>query len=95
MDALDENSEIEIIIGIVSPLGTNREKLLKDLETEFERKGYKVQKISLTEETFRIDCNDSKSFKYFLKMQLCNNIRNNITNGFFAFLTCLYVTEYR
>lgn len=25
MDALDENSEIEIIIGIVSPLGTNRE----------------------------------------------------------------------
>ncbi|HAW6245158.1 TPA: hypothetical protein JL724_001149 [Legionella pneumophila] len=95
MDALDENSEIEIIIGIVSPLGTNREKLLKDLETEFERKGYKVQKISLTKETFRIDCDDSKSFKYFLKMQLCNNIRNNITNGFFAFLTCLYITEYR
>ncbi|HDV5711125.1 TPA: hypothetical protein RJD49_002849 [Legionella pneumophila] len=95
MEFVSEHSEIEVIIGIVSPLGTNRKKFLKDLENEFERRGYKVQKISLTTETFKIDCDDSNSFKYFLKMQLCNNIRAKIINGFFAFLACLYISEYR
>ncbi|KTC79083.1 cytidine/deoxycytidylate deaminase [Legionella cherrii] len=90
-----ELSEMEIVVGIASPLGTNRENFIEELEREFKRKGYCVKKISLTKDTFEIDCKNSESFKYYLKMQLCNNIRSQVTKGFFAFLACLYISKYR
>lgn len=84
MDEINSQIEIEIVIGIVAPLGTNRSDFLERIKEGFKAKGYHVEQISLTRELFEISCEYSESFKYYYKMQLCNNIRERISKGFFA-----------
>lgn len=86
MEVIDKDDDLEIILGIVAPLGTDRDSFLNKLQSNFEKRGYIVEKISLTQEFFDITCSPrSESFKYFIKMQICNNIRKEICKGFFAF----------
>ncbi|STX38810.1 deaminase [Legionella feeleii] len=88
-------NEMEVIIGIVAPLGTNRKKFIEHVETGFTKRGYHVEIISLTKSMLDIQCDNSESFKYYYKMQLCNNIRAEITNGFFAFFSSYIITQKR
>lgn len=73
----------EVIIGIVSPLGTKKELFKKLLKTNFKSHGIKVINLSVTHELIEIPItlNIPKSLEYFLKMQICSELRKTKSNG--------------
>ncbi len=69
--------EIEIILGVVAPIGCNKEDFFKLLESAFELKGYKFVPINAVE-LLKITPSLSshpKSLQYFAKMQICSELR--------------------
>lgn len=81
---MEVNSDFEIFIGVVAPLGTERKWFIDVLEEKFESRGYIIEKISITNEIIQFTKNDCKalSFEYFVKMEACNQLRKEYSNGF-------------
>lgn len=73
----------EVILGIVSPLGTKKEIFKKLLYATFKSNGIKIINLSVTQELIQIPAtlNISKSLEYFLKMQICSELRKTKSNG--------------
>lgn len=72
----------EIILGIVSPLGTNKEIFKKLLKENFKSHDIKLINLSVTDSLIEIPSrlNISKSLEYYLKMQICSELRTK-SNG--------------
>ncbi|HAT8656815.1 deaminase [Legionella pneumophila] len=81
---MDLKSDFEIFIGVVAPLGTERKWFLKTLKEKFSLSNYLTEEISITDEMIKFTSNDNKalSFEYFVKMEICNELRKNYSNGF-------------
>ncbi|WP_133139670.1 deaminase [Legionella genomosp. 1] len=91
-----EQTQVELVIGLVAPLGTNRGHLVDFLKKYFQSRGYRVEYISLTKEFIKISPTDvCEAFVYFFKMQLCNYIRERYSSGFFGFLTTYLIFKKR
>jgi len=79
--------ELELVIGIVAPIGTKREYFIEKLRVEFEQLFYKVEVIDIVESFIEIHDEDNElpnSLKTFLKMQACSLVRNRVAKGYFA-----------
>lgn len=86
----------EIIIGIAAPLGTDRKTFLDTLEMKLKERKYVVKKISITEELINFtEKNTAISFKYFVKMEVCNELRKKYSNGFLMGLVINKIRELR
>ncbi|MFO9703139.1 deaminase [Legionella pneumophila serogroup 1] len=94
---MELNSDFEIFIGVVAPLGTERKWFLKSLEEKFKSSGYQVIKISITDEIIKFTGNDNRaySFEYFVKMEICNELRKEYSNGFLMGIVINRIRELR
>lgn len=74
--------KLEIVLGIVSPLGTNKDLFKKALESQLKLNKIKLVEISLTRELIKFkELQIPKSLEYFLKMQICSELRKKYSNG--------------
>lgn len=87
----------EIFIGLVAPIGSNRKNIKKYLEEAFEKFQYNYHYIKITDILFHDNAfaNIPKSYKCYLKMELCNEIRKGYGNGFLAALVVDYIRKLR
>ncbi|MHA3183322.1 deaminase [Legionella pneumophila] len=81
---MELNTDFEIIIGVVAPLGAERKWFLKSLEEKFTKNGYVTRRISITDEIINFTGKDNRtlSFEYFVKMEICNELRKRYSSGF-------------
>lgn len=90
------NHTSEIIIGIVAPLGTDKDKdkFIRALTERFEEYSYHVEDtISITKLIFNNkinQLNNSKKLKLYLKMQMCSILRKTYCDSIMA---CLAVNK--
>lgn len=78
-------SNVEIIMGIVAPLGVDKDMFIRNAESKFKEYNYEVCKISITDELMQLSPeNLPVSLRTFLKMQLFNETRKEKGSGFFA-----------
>jgi deoxycytidylate deaminase len=89
-----DNIESEIVIGLVAPLGAEKDNFRKLLKIKFQEQGYEVQIISLTnlilnkeKMTYFDYC---KKLKLYFKMQYCSMLREKCCK---SFLACIAIQE--
>ncbi len=82
----NEKKHLEIIIGIVAPLGVARNEFIKKLKKSLGKLECQVEMIGITENIIGIEqeSNFPKSLIYFLKMQIFNDERDKNGAGYFA-----------
>lgn len=92
----------EIIIGLVSPIGTEKDVVVKTLQENIEAydPACKVTKISLFGDIIEVQerapsSQIPKLFMYYLKMEFCNLIRSKLGNEFLAKLIIKYISDNR
>lgn len=74
--------ELEILLGIVSPLGSNRDTFIKKLENEFSKNDFDFEYISITDLLFSHNGKKiPKPLDYFIKMQICSQLRLDYSNA--------------
>ncbi len=89
----------EVFIGLVAPLGCDIDPSVEKLEEHLEDKGFCVQRIKITDlildrkELEKLDL--PKSFIYYLKMELCSEIRFKKGKGYLAALAVTAIREAR
>lgn len=83
------NAPIELIIGLVCPLGAGKDKdiFIENLKAALTARGVQVDLINTTDEAINIDKEETipPSFKYYIKMQICSWLRNNISNSILSY----------
>lgn len=88
--------ELEILIGIVSPLGSNREPFIEKLSNEFIKNNYEFVKIPIVELLFGSqDKLLPKPLDYFIKMQVCSQLRFEYSNAILVKLVIDFIKNYR
>lgn len=75
--------QLEVIIGLVAPLGTQKELFMDLLKKNFNLKDIDVIDVSVTKELIQIpeSLNISKSLDYYLKMEICSELRKTKANS--------------
>lgn len=80
----------EIFIGLVAPIGTNLKKVKAELTRQFTTYDYDIVEIKITELAFDLKTLKEKlpkSFQYYLKMELCRELREEYGSGVLAALS--------
>src|SRR3990167_28837 len=89
-------SKHEIVIGIVAPLGSNREHFIAKLKNTFESSNYIFEKISVLDELINTKPSSiPKTLDYFLKMQICSQLRFEYSNAILVTLIIKKIQETR
>lgn len=83
--------KIEVVIGLVSPMGCNKSPFINTLKKNFEERGYLVKTITATELLYKNEKKYPTSFNIFCKMQLCSELRLNYR----GFTAALVINEIR
>lgn len=78
-------SKKEVVIGLVSPMGCNKDLFLSTIKKNFEKRDYLVKTITVTDLLYKSEKKYPDSFSIFCKMQLCSGLRLNY-RGFIAAL---------
>ncbi|MGE4348857.1 MAG: deaminase [Candidatus Berkiella sp.] len=68
----------EIVIGLIAPLGCDKEYFLDKIKHEFKSREHAVEVITVTDLIFqRVENKYPKSFTIFAKMEICSLLRKN------------------
>lgn len=79
-------SKMEVIIGLVSPMGCNKKPFITKITTIFEKKGYLVKSIHVTDLLYKEENDYPHSLNIYCKMQLCNELRTNYRGSIAALI---------
>lgn len=76
--------KFELFLGIVAPIGTEKDKFLESLKEELITNDYNPIDIEVTTPFIDMKClmdDLPKSLIYFLKMQICSELRSKTSPG--------------
>lgn len=93
---MSQESSTEIFIGLVAPIGSNLKIVEEKLKENLEKNGYNTIPIKITD---IFDFSSIKglpnSLKYYLKMELCTQLRGKLGTGILAAMAIKKIDEKR